>query len=50
MNIFGMLLGLLTRYEWNNSLHIEIEKIFKEVFKSKSNELWRAIFKKGNFG
>jgi hypothetical protein len=22
MNIFGMLVGLMTRYEWNNALHI----------------------------
>lgn len=47
---FTTFLNLMVKHEWNNLLHVEIETIFREIFKAGSVELFRAMFQKGRFG
>ena len=47
--MFGLLLRLMEQFEWNNIIHVEVEKIFKQAFESQSEVTYGNIFKKGDF-
>ena len=46
---YGLLMALMQKHEWNNLLHVEVEKILKAALTSNNENVYLAMFKKGNF-
>ena len=46
---FAILMDLIVKYEWNNMVHNEIEKIFKVCMECDSPTIYSAIFETGLF-
>jgi hypothetical protein len=49
LDYYGLLLGLMQKHEWNNLIHVEVEKIIKISIASNSSDVYLAMFKKGDF-
>lgn len=46
---YGMLLGLMQKHEWNNLIHVEVEKICKASLVANNEKVYTAMFQKGGF-
>jgi|JI6StandDraft_1071083.scaffolds.fasta_scaffold20517_5 hypothetical protein len=49
LDYYGMLFGLMQKHEWNNLIHVEVEKIVKASLISNNENVYIAMFKKGDF-
>jgi hypothetical protein len=49
LDYYGLLLSLMQKHEWNNLIHVEVEKIIKTSVASNSSNVYVAMVKKGDF-